>query len=252
MVNPMDMTDKRILVTGASSGIGRACAVLLSKLGAELILLARNQTKLEETRRLSENGKDHLVIQLDLSVTEKIADLVKLCDMKENKLHGIVHSAGIVGVTPINTTSPKYVSDMMSMNFYSYVELCRVLSKRFYSYDGASFVAISSTASLAAWKGGVAYCASKAAINAATRALSLEFAERRIRFNTVLPSYIRTQIVDTAEDSGIDTDAHVKQKQPLGIGEPEDVANAVAFLLSGAARFITGTELVVDGGYLAQ
>ena len=140
----------------------------------------------------------------------------------------------------------------MSINFFSYVELCRIFSKRFYSCDNSSFVAISSTTSLAAWKGGVAYCASKAAIDAATRALSLEFVERRIRFNTVVPSYIRTKIVDEAGESGIDTESYVKQMQPFGLGEAEDVANAVAFLLSDAARFITGTSLVVDGGYLAQ
>jgi NAD(P)-dependent dehydrogenase (short-subunit alcohol dehydrogenase family) len=252
MYNPMDLTGKRILVTGASSGIGRACAILLSKLGAELILVARNRSQLEETRRLSDNDKNHQVIPFDLSVTEKIAELVKIYDFKEKKIHGVVHAAGIVGAIPISGTTPKVVADMMSVNFYSYAELCRIFSKRFYSYDGASFVAISSTASQAAWKGGVAYCASKAAIDAATRALSLEFVERRIRFNTIVPSYIRTKIVDEAADSGINTDAYVKQKQPLGLGEPDDVAHAVAFLLSDAARFITGTNLVVDGGYLAQ
>ncbi|MEI6598524.1 MAG: SDR family oxidoreductase, partial [bacterium] len=251
-INPMDMTGKRVLVTGASSGIGRACAVLLSKLGAELILLARTVAQLEETRTLAENGRQHCVVPFDLACTDRIGDLGKIYALKENKIHGVVHAAGIMGVVPINATSPKYLSDMLCTNFNSYVELCRVLSKRFYTYDGASFVAISSTASQAAWKGGVAYCASKAALDAATRVLALELAERKIRVNTVLPSYIRTKIVETAGDAGVDTNAYVAQKQPLGIGEPEDVAHAVAFLLSDASRFITGTQMVVDGGYLAQ
>ena len=251
MYNPMDLTGRRILVTGASSGIGRACAVMLSRLGADLILLARDRSRLEETRGLMENSARHHVVTLDLSVTDRIAELTALYDFKENKLHGVVHAAGIVGAIPINATTPRVVTDMMQLNFSSYVELCRILSKRFYSCDGSSFVAISSTASLSAWKGGVAYCATKAALDAATRALALEFVERRIRFNTVLPSYIRTKIVDDAKMSGIDTESFIKAKQPFGLGEPDDVAHAVAFLLSDAARFITGTQLIVDGGCLA-
>jgi len=251
MYNPMDLTGRRILVTGASAGIGRACAILLAKLGAKVILVARNQSHLEETRALMDNGEIHHVIPFDLSLTENITEIAKNYDFKANKIHGLVHAAGVTGAIPISATTPRVVAAMMCVNFYSYVELVRLFSKRFYSHDCASFVAISSSAAQAAWKGGVAYCSSKAAIDAATRALALEFVERRIRFNTVVPSYIRTKIVDDALVSGIDTDAFIKQKQPFGLGEPEDVAYAVAFLLSDASKFITGTNLVVDGGYLA-
>lgn len=252
MLNPMDLTGRRIIVTGASSGIGRTCAILLSRLGAEVILVARNQVRLQETKDLLETREIHHVIPCDLSLTGDIANLARALDFTENKIHGFVHAAGIIGIIPISATTPKVVADMMAVNFFSYIELCRIFSKRFYSRDGASFVAISSTASQAAWKGGVAYCASKAALDAATRALALEFVGRRIRFNTVVPSYIRTSIVDEAAETGIDTQAVVDQKQPFGFGDPEDVAYAVAFLLSDAAKFITGSNMVVDGGYLAQ
>lgn len=252
MYNPLDLEGKRILVTGASSGIGRSCAVLLSKLGAELFLVSRDKMKLEETRNLTDNQDVHHILPFDLSLTDKIADLLKCYDFRCNKINGMVHAAGVTGVIPISATSPKVIADMFSVNFYSYIELCRCFSKRLYSYDQSSFVAISSVAGQSAWKGGVAYCASKSALESATRVLALELAERRVRFNTVAPSYIRTRMVDESAESGVDVDSNIKQKQPFGWGEPEDVAHAVAFLLSDAAKFITGTTMVVDGGCLAQ
>lgn len=252
MYNPLDLTGKYFVVTGASSGIGQSCAIVLAKLGAKLLLIARNQQKLWDTVSLLENQNEHKVVTFDLSDVGKVQDLVKIVNFKDNKVNGVVHSAGIAGAVPIGATTPKTVESVFSVNFGCYIELCRCLSKRLYSQDNSSFVAISSVASQAAWKGGTAYCASKAALEAATRVLALELADRRVRFNTVVPSYIKTKIVEEAVDSGIDAEANVKQKQPFGFGEPLDVAHAVAFLLSDAARFITGTNLVVDGGYLAQ
>ncbi len=252
MYNPMDLTGKRILVTGASAGIGRACAVVLDELGAELILVARNESQLEETRLLAKNGSNHAIIPFDLSHVDKIADVMTRYDFKQNKINGVVHSAGVTGAIPLNGTTTKVCADLFNINFFSYIELCRLLTKRFYCAEAASFVAISSAASMSAWKGGVAYCASKAALDASTRVLALEFAERRIRFNTVIPSYIRTKMVEDTMESGVDLERILQNRQPLGLGEPRDVAHAVAFLLSDSARFITGTGLVVDGGWLAQ
>jgi len=120
MHNPMDLTGRRILVTGASSGIGRACAVLLAELGAKVILLARNPARLEETRQLMERGDDHPMIPFDLAATERIGELAKIYDFKTNKVHGVVHAAGRTGFIPLSATSPGVLAEMLAVNFYSY------------------------------------------------------------------------------------------------------------------------------------
>jgi len=252
MYNPLDLAGKRILVTGASSGIGRACAVMASKLGANVILIARRKDALEETLGMMD-GNNHLILPMDLSNCGEIARLAQGYDFKVNKINGLVHAAGVMEIIPLAGLRESAFLQTMTVNCVSYIELARIFSKKIYSCDKASFVAISSTASAIAWKGGVAYCASKAALDAATRVMALELSHRQLRFNTVQPSYVRTDmVVRDAEEKGVDVNAFVEQNQPLGLGEVDDVAHAVCFLLSDASRFITGTNLVVDGGYLAQ
>lgn len=252
MKNPFSLEDKRILITGASSGIGRACAIQASQLGAQCILVARRQHELELT--LSQMaGTCHVAVSCDLSSAQGVLELISKYDFKGQRIDGLVHSAGLVGAIPLRGLSADDLQRMMFLNFNAYVLLCKQFTRKAYSEDGASFVGISSTAARAAWNGGTAYCASKAAMEAATRSMALEYAQgRRFRFNTVSPSYVRTATVESSLDAGIDVDDFVKRMQPLGLGEPVDVANAVCFLLSDAARFITGISLPVDGGYLAQ
>lgn len=251
-MNLVDLTDKRILITGASSGIGRACAIRASELGAQCVIVARRQHELEQT--LSQmQGEGHVAICSDLSSGQGVADLVAKYDFQNNRINGLVHSAGLVGAIPLRGLCAEELQRMMSINFVAYVLLCKQFTRKAYSADGASFVGISSTAAQAAWNGGTAYCASKAALDASTRVMALEYARnRRLRFNTVSPSYVRTATVESSAEAGIDVDEFVKKMQPLGFGLPVDVANAVCFLLSDAARFITGVSLPIDGGYLAQ
>jgi NAD(P)-dependent dehydrogenase (short-subunit alcohol dehydrogenase family) len=246
-----DLTGKRILVTGASSGIGRACAILFAKQGAELILVARNQESLEQTRLLTGSPERHVVLPLDLSCVERIEEIVSAFDFKNNKINGLLYAAGIMDIVPLGMMTYKRITSLFNVNFFAYVELCRILCKKAYCQDQSSFVAISSAASQRVWKGGLAYSASKAALEAATKVLALECASRKIRFNTLVPSYIRTRMVDQAEAVGISVDDIVQLTQPLGMGEPEDVAYAALYLLSDASRFVTGTGMVVDGGALA-
>ena len=252
MSHTFDLTGKRILVTGASSGIGRASAVVLAKCGADLILVARNQEELERTRQMTGSPERHTVVLLDLSCIERIQEILSSFDFKNNKINGLLYSAGVPGCVPLGMTTYTFASSLFKVNFFAYVELCRVLCKKTYCHDQSSFVAVSSTAAHHAWKGGLAYCSSKAALEAATRVMALEYAQRRIRFNTIVPPYIRTRMMDAAVDDGIiDVSGFVQHEQPLGLGEPEDVAYAATYLLSDASRFVTGTGLVVDGGTLA-
>ena len=251
-MNPYSLIGKRILVTGASSGIGRACAVAASALGAQCILVARRESALMDTVAMMEGG-GHVCLSVDLSTEEGVSSLFSKYDFKLNKISGLVHSAGLVGAIPLRGLDVVTLDNMLGLNFKTYVFLAKQFVRKLYSEDGASFVAISSTAAMAAWMGGVAYCSSKGALDAATRVMALEYANsRKLRFNTVNPAYIRTATVDSGIESGIDVMGFIADKQPLGLGLPEDVANAVCFLLSDASRFITGVSLPVDGGYLAQ
>jgi len=250
MVNPMDLTGKRILVTGASSGIGKHTAILLSRLGAELVLVARNNERLQETISMLE-GEKHTAVSFDLSNIDSIKDMMdKIC--MEKKLDGIVYSAGVAPIFPVQNINFKKMIDVMSINYFAFIEIVKFFSRKKYS-KGGSIVAVSSVSSYAGWKGASLYCGSKAALDGSIRALAIELSNRDIRINSVIPSNINTKMFnDLTQFAEQEERDAIISKQPLGLGHPNDVANAIAFLLSDASRFITGSSLIVDGGYLAQ
>lgn len=245
-----NLNGRNIMVTGASSGIGQSCAVLLSQLGATVVLVARDENKLRQTFSKM-TGTGHQYFSCDLNMFEQYEELFEKSS-RSGKLDGLVHAAGIAPVMPIQSVSSAVLSSVMTINFYAFLECAKYFAKRKYS-NGGSLVAISSVSSQAGWGGGTVYCGSKGALDASVRALAIELAPKKIRVNSVVPSNIRTPLLEEMLSVGGDeAETAIRSKQPLGIGEPIDVANAVAFLLSDAAKFITGTNLVVDGGYLAQ
>lgn len=249
--NPMSLENKRIMITGASSGIGKAIAIQCSKLGADVIIVSRTVKKLEQTLSMLEKG-NHRLLSFDLFNIQNIKELMDLCISDGIKLDGFVHSAGILPIIPIANINYEKMLETMKINYFSFMEITKQYSKRKYS-NGGSIVAISSVSSFVGWKGASVYCGSKGALDSSVRALSLELAPKGIRVNTVVPSNIKTEMFDAVQKlSGNESQELIVDKQPLGLGKSEDVANAVAFLLSDASRFITGTSLVVDGGYLAQ
>lgn len=252
MYNPTTLTNKRILVTGASSNVGRACAITMANLGAELVLLGRNEEQLRKTYDLLA-GDGHQIVVFDLEQTDEIATLPAITEARERKLSGLVHSAGICPLVPLAVTTPAVLQQTMRINFDAFVELCRHFSKRLYfSENGGSIVAISSVSAKVGWPAGGAYCASKAALDGLVRVLSLELAPRRIRFNTICPSDLSTPMQAEAGATAEKSHAERGGDQPLGLGDPDDIANAVAFLMGDAGRFITGTSMIVDGGFLAK
>lgn len=246
----LNLEGKRILVTGASSGIGRACAIMLSELGASVILTGRRADALDETWRRMENHDLHLIYPCDITSAAEVAELVKV----GGKIDGLVHAAGIAPMCPIGFIDNGSIESVMKTNYFSFLELMKHYSKIKNRGQKLSVVAISSVSAEVGWSAGTLYCGSKGALSASVRSLALELAPKGIRVNAVCPSNIKTPLYDAgAADMNTEEGlAALKAKQPLGLGMPEQVASAVAFLISGASSFITGVNLPVDGGYLAQ
>ncbi|MDP4094622.1 MAG: SDR family oxidoreductase [Bacillota bacterium] len=253
MANPMDLSGKHILVTGASSGIGKAIAITISRLGANVILLARNEERLKETFEALEPG-NHSYFVFDLKNLDGIENLIETICNSGRKLSGLVHSAGISVTTPLQYLKLVDLQNIMAVNFYSFIELVKHFSKRKNNNEGGSIVAISSISSKAGARGLTAYAASKGALESAVRSMALDLAPRNIRINAVSPGIIATPIYDGLRTivNNNDFENDIKKRQVLGVGSPEDVAYSAAYLLSDASKFITGTSMVVDGGYLAH
>lgn len=197
MHNLVDLKGKRILVTGASSGIGKEIAVLLDRLEAETILVARREENLQEIVTGLQVEKS-CYYTADLSELNKIEGLIKQIVAERGPLDGFVHSAGIASSRPLKTIKPDILDQVMKINFYSFVELCRcITARKRFSETGCNIVGISSTGSILGNSSKTAYCASKAAMDAAVRCMAKELANKHIRVNTVAPSFIETDIYDS-------------------------------------------------------
>ncbi len=248
--NPLDFSGRKILVTGASSGIGRATAIYLSKLGAKIILNGRNEERLNETMRQLSGG-DHQILVTDLAKEEDLGFFFDQAVQDEVKLNGMVHCAGIPYVMPLQSLSKQRLSDVMETNFFSFIELVRQYVKRKYS-TGGSIVCISSILSVQPRAYETGYIASKAAMNAAITSLAFELAKKEIRINGILAGNIMTEMVQETlkEYANEENLNNCVEKSLLGWGKPDDIASVCAFLLSDMARFITGRNMYADGGLL--
>jgi len=248
--NPLDFAGRKILVTGASSGIGRATAIYLSKLGAQIILSGRNEERLNETM-LQLSGGNHQILSVDLSKEEELSPFFDQMVQDGIKLNGMVHCAGIPYVMPLQSLSKKRLSDVMETNFFPFIELVRQYVKKKYS-SGGSIVCISSILSVQPRAYETGYIASKAAMNAAVTSLAFELAKKGIRINGILAGNIMTEMVQETikEYANEENFNKVIEQSLLGLGKPDDIASVCAFLLSDMARFITGRNMYADGGLL--
>lgn len=250
----MDLTGRHYVVTGASSGIGRQTAVLLHNLGARLSLIDRDEVGLEELRASLRSTVDTHIHVSDLSEIDAIEKLVLDCVAIGGALHGVVHSAGMQAIGPVRSLKAETWRKIFAVNTEAALALSKAMtSKKVYAGEHGSIVFISSVMASVGSAGAVPYSMSKAALEGMARSLAIEFASRRIRVNCVAPGFVNTPLLErTGKMWSDDQRKAVEDEHPLGFGQPEDIANAVAFLLADSGRWITGSIMVVDGGYLAR
>jgi NAD(P)-dependent dehydrogenase (short-subunit alcohol dehydrogenase family) len=247
--NPMDMTGRSVLVTGASSGLGRGVSILLSQLGSRVILVGRNTEQLEISKTRMQ-GDDHVVAPFDISDVDAIPKWMKSIAADVGPISGLVHSAGVHFTHPLRILKTERVDDLMRVNFTSAIGLTKGLRQRGVRAESSSVVYISSVMAIVGRQGVSAYAASKGALVALSKSLALELADEKIRVNCVAPGHVRTEMAEKAEQLlSPEQIASIEDMHPLGLGEPEDVANTVAFLLADTGRWMTGQTLVIDGGY---
>lgn len=241
--NPFSLAGKTILVTGASSGIGRQIALSCAEAGAALIISGRDEARLNSVLS-SLQGEAHRAITADLSTDAGIESL----GATAGKIDGVVHSAGISQLAPMRMISRAHVQDQLNTNVIAPMLLTRQLLARNSIREHGSILFISSISAHIGVHGVAAYSASKAALEGMTRSLSMEVARKKLRVNCLAPGLVETPMFAAAQSTTGGLEETVA-KYPLGIGKPEDVANAAIFFLSQASRWITGTTLVLDGGH---
>ncbi len=242
MNNPFALEGKTILVTGASSGIGRGIAIACAGMGARVILIARNQVRLQETLSLLE-GEGHLVISADLTNAEQRSALVESCP----ELDGLVQCAGVMSRVPGKSIGKEDIESVFAPNVEAPMLLQAELLQEHKLKKESSVVFMASMAARAAAAGNALYSASKAALISYAKCLALELAPRKIRVNCICPAMVWTDLAfEGASKEELEAD---QQKYPLKrYGTPEDVANLAIYLLSDASAWMTGSAIDITGG----
>jgi NAD(P)-dependent dehydrogenase (short-subunit alcohol dehydrogenase family) len=251
--NPLTLNSKKFLVTGASSGLGRATSVILSKLGAELILWDIEERGLMTTKEMCGESKIITVISDLQNISEIKTNLFKSVE-KLGKLNGLVHLAGIPCISPLKNIKHENINNVFNLNTYSALELSKnFATKNVYDGNSGSIVFISSIYGLVGSVANVGYAMSKSALHGITKSLAIELAPKKIRVNCIAPGFVKTSMLDSISTL-FDQEyfEKINKLHPLGLGEAEDVANLIAFLFSDMSKWITGSIINIDGGYTAQ
>jgi NAD(P)-dependent dehydrogenase (short-subunit alcohol dehydrogenase family) len=251
-VNPLDLKERTILVTGASSGIGADTAVLLSQLNGKIVLTGRDTGRLEATHaRLS--GSGHTVAPFDLVNVGGIGAWLKDVTARCGPLDGVVHCAGIRFSVPLRLLSVERTDEILRSNVAASLMLAKAFRQRGCYSPGSSLVFLSSVAGLTGDAGIAAYAASKAALIGLAKSLSIELAADKIRVNCVAAGVVKAGMIDRfAQSITAEQLAAIEAQYPLGLGTTWDVAYASAYLLADTGRWVTGSTLVVDGGFTAH
>lgn len=246
VLNAFSLHGRTVLVTGASSGIGRQIALSCAAAGATVVITGRNGERLQAV--FDELGcAPHQMLAADLNDEAQVDALSRAV----GKIDGVVHCAGIAALSPLRMASREHIESQLATNVIAPMLLTRYLLARQAVRNDGSILFISSISAHVGVRGVGAYSASKAAIEGLARSLSMELAPRKIRVNCLAPGFVQTPMLAAALTTTGSLDTSVA-RYPLGIGQPEDVANAAIFFLSQASRWITGQTLVLDGGHTVE
>lgn len=255
MYNPFSLENNVIIVTGASSGIGAQCAIDCSKMGARVVLVARNEERLKQTLEQCEEPSRHMILPLDLSSSEGLKEAIKDIVAKVGKINGVVNCAGMSSVTPLKLVTDELLDQFFRTNVYSAINLSKEVT-RVGNYDkehGCSIIFFASIMGLCGEKCKTMYSATKGALIAAARSMACELAKNKVRVNVVSPGAIETPInAKLPHMADPELRKELEEKHLLGLGECSDIANACIYLLSDAAKWVTGQNIIVDGGYTCK
>lgn len=254
MYNPFTLENKVIVISGAASGIARQCAVSCSKMGAKLILLDMNETGLEETMTMVERPEEHFFACLNLLDYEKVAQVVKEAVEKVGRITGVLNCAGISTTNLFKLTKPEELDKFFHVNVYTGYFLTQECTRMGnFTKEGGSIVFFSSVAGSFGEVGKATYGMTKAALLNLAKHLACELARKNIRVNSISPGAIETPInMNLPHMKDPEKRAALEAQHLLGLGKTDDIANACIFLLSDASRWITGTNLFVDGGFTTR
>ena len=245
------LQNKNILITGASSGIGKECAFRCYEEGAKVHLLGRNERSLKEIYAQLNDNNNSISI-LDLQDFERYQNIIESIVTKHGKIDGFIHSAGYQITLPISAMNYQMYLDIFSVNTISAFEFIRLLSKRNYSnLSGMSIVLIASIMSIIANPALTAYCATKAALVGGAKALALELANKGMRINCISPGTLGdTAMTENLKKQISEEEFHkIEQEYPMGLGSIKDISSLCLFLLSDESKWITGQNIIIDGGY---
>lgn len=252
--NPFALDNKVVAISGAASGIGRQCAINCSKMGAKLILLDLNEVGLKETMAMVANPENHFSAEVNLTDYERVPDVIKEGVNKVGRISGLLNCAGISTTLPLNVAKPETLDKFFHVNVYTAYFLTQTVCKvGNFSKEGGSIVFFSSAAGQYGEICKSIYGMTKGALYAGAKSLACELARKKIRVNSISPGVIVTPINQNLPH--IADPEQRKQTEALhllGLGDSNDIANACIYLLSDASRWVTGSNLVVDGGYTTR
>jgi NAD(P)-dependent dehydrogenase (short-subunit alcohol dehydrogenase family) len=254
MPDSFSLQNKNIVITGASSGIGRACAISCSSRGAKVLLIGRQIAELEKTRALLPEPGLASIVVLDLTAYKEVTGTMKSALKEFGPIDGVIHAAGISTTLPFRNISVEKMNHFFQVNVAAALHLSQLLIKPGnIAVQGAAIVFITSVMAHVGESAKVLYSMSKGALLAAARSMAVELAPKKIRVNCIAPGVVDTPMSQKAyysQNEGMKE--RIVSMHPLGLGTPEDIASACVFLLSDAGKWITGTQLMVDGGYSAR
>lgn len=245
---------KTIVITGASSGIGRECAVYCSNAGANLVLFGRNAGRLAETKEMLSANTEVLSISADLTDYEKLQSYLTEIKSSFREIHGLVNCAGISTTLPLKLLTPEKINEFYNTNVTAAVNLTKLITKKgVFADSGGAVIFFSSVMGVVGEIGKTVYSLTKGALVSGAKSMALELAPKKIRVNCISPGVVETPMTGNAVyNQSSEGRERIVSLHPLGLGKTSDIAALVVFMLSDASRWITGTNIFIDGGYTAR